>query len=274
MALIKGGGGSHFGGRPGGAVWFEPDLSRFQAKLSRLSGTFQSGQVEMRAAFERMAEQVQVAQKEALQEAIEKHGRPQGDRPHESLLKVWGSPGNRQASADGFVVGIEEFLDASASAPYYRFIESGTEIFKGRILRGAFRTIEGTFVAPSRTQRDPRLIQLMTGQYKDGKNAVRAYQGKDAEGRVQRESQRAANQRRRREVKALMSPKGKLPGWRIVIHNAIVGYNFAEKGAEKWMQSGAAQREFERALADFKDFLEFKAKAGLTSAQARRRLRG
>lgn len=276
MALTRGGGGRHFGGKPGGAIWFEPDLSRLAAKLSRLEGKFQSGQVEMRAAFERMAKQVQESQLDVLKQRIEEHGRPQVERPHgaNALFRVWGSTGNRQSSADGFVVGIEDFLDASVVAPYYRFIEEGTSLFVGRTLRGAFRTVEGTWVAPSgaRYPQDPRLIQIMTGTYKNGK-AIRQYLGKDAEGAVQRESQRAATQRRKRQIKALMSPEGRLPGWRIRINRPIPAYEFATEGASLWMSSGQAEQEFQRALSDFREFLTFKANSGLSSAQARRRLR-
>jgi hypothetical protein len=265
----------HFGGATSGGVFFQPDLSGMAAKLSRLQGKFQSGQVEMHAAFERMAQHVQQEQVKILVDRIKAHGRPQVERPHgaNALVRIWGSSGNRIANADGFAVGIEEFLDSSAVAPYYRFIEEGTDIFVGRVLRGAFRTLEGSFVAPNakRYPRDPRLIQLVTGQYKTG-GAIRQFQGKDAQGQVQRETQRAANQRRRREVKALLT-KGKLPGWRIVIRNPIPAYQFAEEGASVWLRSGDAQREFKTALASFEAFLEFRDANGLTSRQARAALR-
>lgn len=271
----------HFGGDIKGGLFWRLDIEGLSAKLARLQGKFQTGQVEVHAAYERMAIHMQEQQVKVLTDRIKAHGRPQVERPHgaEALVRAWGSRSNRVTSADGFAVGIPEFLDASPVAPYWRFIESGTDIFVGRALRGAFRTLEGQFVAPQRGRypHDPRLIQLVTGQYKPNsagkRNAIRQYLGKDAEGRVLRENQRAANQRRRREVKALLSPEGKLPGWRIVIKRPIPAYEFGAEGARLWQLSGDAQREFKTALASFESFLEFRDANGLTNKQARRALR-
>jgi hypothetical protein len=108
---------------------------------------------------------LQSFQSDALDAAIKgRKGGPRAQRSTRYLSEALLSAKNRRVSYDGFTVG---YLDENAHvAPYWRNLETGTDVFVDRILRGFFWT-GGQSSRPARGGgQDARFSQMRVPQGK------------------------------------------------------------------------------------------------------------
>lgn len=214
------------------------------ANARDLRGRFVSIQSEVKAAHTEMAQALQDLQVEELRTRIEDTGRPQRDS--EYLIQAIAAEGNREVSIDGFVVGIESFLDSSHAAPYWRHIEEGYSGFVGRTVYGFFRSPEGVASGPSRDRyrRDLEMIQTSAPVYKQG--------GKTHVSKTSVRSDVGSNDSLGRGGGGAGSVVSK-----ITISHPIPAYEFMATGIKQWQASGIEVQAYKRALREFSDLINW-----------------
>lgn len=207
-------------------------------RLARdLQGKYAKMQHQAEVAHARMARDAAIYIQDELRGRIRDTGRQQnvGKGRNSHLIRALSSPKNRIATKDGFAVVLDEFMNSSKAAPYWRNLEYGSRVHVGREMSGFFLSRSGRVFPPlsnERFHRHGRLIQTgatFGGTKENFTSTIKV--GKNEGG------------------KGTINNRG--GGFRIVIKNPIPAYEYASQGAANFLAAGGTfDKYYKQALKD------------------------